>query len=503
MDGSARVVALAGILCALATSLCLAAPPGTDAVSTNDSNVAALEAIYSAQQNRLVELERQVANVSGQNQDAARVEAMKQQIREVLSESEFRESLMPSVMQAGYDKGFYIKSSDDMFSMKIGWIFHFRWTYYNTGDNNRYLNPRMHRDDRAGFDINRARFRIGGHAWDPNLTYFFSLTHGADTSYDVRSIYAWLNYKFREEFQVMVGQMRLQSTRAQISKITRYQFTELPFTDAVFGSGVGIGVQFWGNLFDKRLSYYLDIVNSENGAGNRTITNDPAEMDSNPAILFRAVWHALGDNPGNEFPNQSDLGFHESPALDIGFHYAFNDDAGDLRTSRVPFSITRRSFGQGGFGLVSLNGLQTHTFGYEAAFQFRGFSAVSECHLKLVDPRRAGRRPFTPLWLMTREGGDSSYYGGYLQAGYFLPIPGLERKLEVAARVEGLGGVDPGNQGTWMYTLGVNYFIQGENVKLQADVSRVEEAPISSGTYGLANVNDRPVIARIQLQFAF
>ena len=88
--------------------------------------------------------------------------------------------------------------------------------------------------------------------------------------------------------------------------------------------------------------------------------------------------------------------------------------------------------------------MQIHTLGYEVAFQYRGFSAISELHVRMLDPRRAGRLPFTPWWQFTPASAkDTSFYGGYLQAGYFLPIPGMERKLELAARVEGIGGVDP------------------------------------------------------------
>lgn len=461
-----------------------------------------LQAIQAAQDARIEELSRQVADAEASEPDALRMQALRDQVREILSEEEFRESLVPSLLQAGYDKGFFIRSTDNNFSMKMQWIMQFRWTHYGVNSRNRYLAPRTERDDSTGFDINRARLRIFGHAFDPNLKYFFSITHAANSNYGLRSIYAWMNYRFSDEFQVMLGQMRLASTRAQVSRITRYQLVDVPFTDAIFGRGVGIGARFWGKLFDKRLTYQLDVVNSFNGFG-RTITTDPPQLDGNPGIILRAVWHALGDNPGKEFANKSDLTFHESPALDLGFHYHWNNDEGDLATSRIPVSIRRPAVGVGGFGRVPSNGLMTHTFGAEAAFQYRGFSAISEFHWTLVDVRRAGRRPFAPYWLATRSGGDDNFYGGYVQMGYMLPIPGFENKIEIAGRIEGLGGVDPGNQGIWMYTAGVNYFIKGADIKLQADISRIHESPLSSSVIGVGNVNDSALLARVQLSFAF
>ena len=69
--------------------------------------LARLETLLDAQQQKIDTLEQQLVAASAQDQDAARVEAMKQQIREVLSEQEFRESLMPSMVQAGLRQWFF------------------------------------------------------------------------------------------------------------------------------------------------------------------------------------------------------------------------------------------------------------------------------------------------------------------------------------------------------------------------------------------------------------
>ena len=78
---------------------------GADAADSqsNSEELAQLETLLRSQQNRIGLLEQKLAGAQGRNQDAARAEVMKRQIREVLSEQEFRESLMPSSLQAGYD----------------------------------------------------------------------------------------------------------------------------------------------------------------------------------------------------------------------------------------------------------------------------------------------------------------------------------------------------------------------------------------------------------------
>lgn len=470
------------------------------------ADVARLEALLAAQQQRIDALQQQVAG-RAQETDAARVEAMKQQIREILGESEFRESLMPATLQAGYDNGFFIRSSDQKFAMLVNGCMQFRWQYYATRSRNRYLLPRVERDDRSGFDLTRLRLDFSGHAYSEDLSYFLELEADAADGYDSVLGEAWIDYRFADALHVKAGLFKGASTRANLVYNTATQFVDRPVFDAVFGLGFGVGVRFWGELADGHVDYMLDVLNSmgsgEDFAIGRTITPDPAELDGNPAILFRTVWHALASEEGDDFVDEADLQFHESPALDFGFHYAFNDDAYDQATTRIPFALPDRSISQGGFGLTTTNGLQINQFGLDAAFKYCGFSATSEYVLRIVDPRRAGRQPFASWWLATRQGDTTVQHGAYAQLGYFLPIPGLEKKLEAVARVGGISTLANGQEGTWEYAAGLNYYIEGNNVKLQTDVTRVSEAPISNPYSGLANVNDDVLLFRVQLQLAF
>lgn len=486
------------------TVLCATGGVACASAGETDDKINRLEALLEQQQSRIDSLETQLVDARSQDQDAARVDAMKQQIREVLSESDFRESLMPSVMQAGYDHGFYIRSADNDFYMRINGRFQFRFTHYGTRSSNRYLLPRRQRDDRTGFDVQRMRFGFRGNAWGQDFTYRFEFQADAGARNDARARYAWVNYKFSEAFQVKAGIFKIASTRGQMTSSGSLQFVDRSVTDAVFEYGRGLGVRFWGHLFDKKLDYYIDVVNSFNSTSNRTISPDPAEHDNTPALALHLVWHALGENPGKDFKAQADHAKHESPALDLGFHYAFNADQGDARTTRIPFPARRRLFGsRGGFGLTTTNGLQTNQFGFEAAFKLRGFSATGEYILRIVDPRRATRRPFTPWFLLTGQGSTTVMHGAYVQVGYFLPIPGYEDKLEAVARVGGISTQANGTEGTWEYAGGLNYYLQKDKVKLQTDVTKVTEVPISSNSHSLANVNDDALIWRVQMQFAF
>jgi hypothetical protein len=493
--------------------LAFAGDTGSSAQGESGDQLARLETLLDQQQGKIEALEQQLAAAGAQDQELQRVEAMREQIRQILSEQEFRDTLMPSMLQAGYDKGFFIKSSDENFLMKINGLMQFRWTHYGTSSRNRYLALRQQRNDRTGFDFNRLRISFKGHAFSKDLTYLLELrSDGPGTQYNTILSWAYVDYKFCDPFHIRVGKFKHASTRANTSGHGGLQFPSRPMVDAVYGLGFGMGVRFWGQLFEKKVDWYLDVTNSlsneENFGNGRTVTNDigtpsGGELDGNPALAFRVVWHALGEKGAADFASQSDIEFHETPALDIGFHYAFNEDESDLATTTLPFPIPRRALGQGAFGLTRTNGMQVNQFGVDTAFKYMGFSVIGEYMCRVLDPRRAGRRPFTPWWMLTRQGDTVAQHGAYVQMGYFLPIPGLEKKLEAVARVGGVSAVANGQEGAWEYGVGLNYYIEGNNVKLQTDVFKVDEAPISSQYKSLANVNDDALVFRVQLQLAF
>ena len=484
----------------LATSV-IATPRAS--ADTSDQ-IARLEALLDAQQQRIEALQEQVSVASARNQDAGRADAMRQQIRDILGEQEFRESLMPSMLQAGYDNGFFIRSSDDKFEMKINGYIQFRWTHYDTQARNHYLLPRFERNDRTGFDAQRVRLIMSGHAYTPDLTYHIQLNSDSARTYDTGIHWAFLNYRFCDALQMRAGVFKAASTRSQLTAEWGFNFVDRPMMETVFGNTNSVGVRFWGHLLDKKLTYMIDVLNSLDTAANRTITTDPPEMDNNPALLFRVVWHALGDDL-SEWDYEGDINRNQSPLLDIGFHYAFNEDEGDTNTTIIPFP--RRTARPGGFALTTTNGMQINQFGLDAAFKYQGFSALAEYELRFVDPRRAGRTPFTPWWLLTGDDSTTGQHGGVLQLGYFLPIPGMEDQFEAVARVSAISALAEEQEGAWEYALGLNYYLQGaaagHKTKLQFDVTRMPEVPTTNAYSSMANVNDDALVFRAQLQVGF
>lgn len=492
----------AGVVCLSLLSIAPGRAQGPLIGDPFEARIERLEARLKTQQQRVSELERAVSSASPMDVERSRAEALKQQIREVLRESGFQERLFPSTLAAGYDAGFFLRSTDDTFLIRFNGLLQFRFTHYDAQSRNRYLLPRLEREDRTGFDLNRIRFWISGNVYAPELTYYLQWGADAGGAYDAALYYAWFNFRFADALQVRFGIFDLSSTRNTFNDDATQHFVDRPLFDAVYGLGAGLGARIWGQSANRRLDYYLDVVNStsdgENTATGRTITPDPAERDSTPAILFRTVWHALGDDPAALWAEESDRAGSASPALDFGFHYAFNDDQGDAATTRLPIPRSRAP-AVGDFELTTVNATQINQFGFDSAFKFRGFSLIGEYALRLIDPRR-GDAPFA---LLTGQDSTVAQHGAVLSGGYFLPIPGLERQLELVARVGGMSALAEDREGTWEYAAGLNYFVEGESVKLQADVTRINQVPITSSYSSLANVNDDALIIRIQMQVAF
>jgi len=455
------------------------------------------------------ELRQQVALAAGQDTDKARTDALRAQIREILNDREFRESLMPAVMTAGYDNGFYIKSSDDKWKMTFNGLIQVRWTYYDTQSRNTYIPYKLPRDDRTGFDVPRSRIALNGQAGTPDITWHLEIKQESASAYDTILDTAWIDYRFCEAFHVKMGVIPLHSTHTEAVGGANQQFVDKSVVNAVFGLGASAGAEFWGQLFNKRLEWYLAIVNGlsdgENTNGGRPISNDPAELDGNPSLLYRMVWHVLGDNPGHDFDNEGDLENHKSPAWDFGFHYAFDDNYHDTQGMRIPVARLVPFFIKGGYALTDAQGLQINQFGFDTQFKLLGFSLSGEYIVRVVDVRRGSfdNGPLAAYYIASGDNSTTAQHGAYVQAGYFLPIQGMENKLEAVARIGGISTLGDGQEGTWEYGFGVNYYLDGQHAKLQFDVSKVYEAPTTSTYSSLANVNDDALVFRVQMQVAF
>jgi len=447
-----------------------------------------LQALVEQQQQTIEELESKLNLAGSTDWNAARIEEIKKVVREVMADAEFRESLYPDVVQVGYENGFYIKSSDEAFLLRIQGMLQVRWTGTNRQTDNPRVQGRQRQDDINGFEIEKLFLTFAGHIHTDKLTYQITVMGDTDLDHDWTSYYAFVNYEIVEEFQIQAGIMDIPQGRQFLTWDSHLQFVDRSMAEEVFCLGQSVGVMAHGTLA-KRLSYMVGVFN---GINNPTDSPSREQLDTNFAYAARLVGHLLGSGIDDE----TDLAFSKDPLLDVGLSFYYNDDNGDENGPRLLYSIPdriRAGRGIGGNADTDATGTDYFGFGADIAFRYRGFSITAEWFLRTVD----GDSKYSQWELLTGHSGATHLQGGYIQAGYFI----VPKKVEVAARIGGIWDNEDDN--TWEYTFGVNYYPFGShNFKIQADFTRIEEAPMYSNWINV-NQNDEINMFRVQLQAAF
>ncbi len=446
-----------------------------------------LEALAAAQQARIHDLQRRAEEAGLDAPGMGRTEEIRRLVRELLTDSGFRESLYPDLQQVGYDRGFYIRSADEQFLLKIGGWMHVRWTGLNRQTDNPRRAGRQKQDDINGIDIEDLRVIFSGHIHTPKFRYTLVITGDTDQEHAWRTYRGWLTYEFDKAFQVSAGLLKLPFGRQEPWGKAVLQFVDRSLANETFKLTRAAGAMLHGTVAE-RLTYAVAVVNGLNNQDDR-VTQE--ELDTNFAYVARLEAHILG----KPIRTESDLAYSKDPQMEVGLSFAQNDDNGDRRTSGfypIPDRV-RRGRGIGPNGPVDLTGTDLTQFGADAAFRCRGFSATAEYWLRAID----GESELSAWERLTGRDDWTHAQGGYFQAGYFI----IPRRVELAARLGGVWDNSGGN--SWEYAFVVNYFPWGSyNTVLQVDFTRVDEATTNASEANWSQ-NDEVNMVRAQLQVRF
>ena len=161
-------------------------------------------------------------------------------------------------LQAGYDNGFYLKSADDQFLLKLGGYIQTDIRLFEGGEDSSNSNT---------FDIKRARIGISGYL----LKHFeYKLQAELDTS-DDNLTDAAINVNYTPLIQFQIGQFKKPIGYENPISSNYTDFVERALAvENISGNSRDIGVMFHGRLFSKRLAYYLGLFN---GNGPNTTNN--------------------------------------------------------------------------------------------------------------------------------------------------------------------------------------------------------------------------------------
>ncbi|MFB9079538.1 OprO/OprP family phosphate-selective porin [Flavobacterium procerum] len=345
------------------------------------------------------------------------------------------------IMSVRYgDKGFELRTNDNKFLFQLNSRLQFRFsTPYDTDP---LTYDDYSQDAKTTFKINRARLKIGGHAFEPWLNYYWEYELSQSNLLDFRlMIEKWDFLSFK------VGQWKTEFTRERFISSGEQQMVERSLINRPFTVDRQLGAEVYGHLKGSGIADFNYWFAALTGTGRGSTSND----DGNLMYFGRIQWNFLGrflDFEG------CDLEFHEKPTPIIAF---------STITNRSPYT----RFSQAGGG--SLDGFEDGLAGQyrinqwnlETAFMYKGFSWQSEWHTKEVIDK------YNNDYMTVMK-------GYYVQAGYFFHtiFQWWPKHLEMAARHASYRpdySIRENRQAE--STLAFNWFFKGHKNKLTSEVS--------------------------------
>lgn len=364
-------------------------------------------------------------------------------------------------------KGFTFTSPDAKFQLSLGGRGQFYYQYLDRDDVNGPAN------EVSTYRIRRFKAFMGGYAYTRTLTYRVQVDLSKSGTAQMLEE-AWINYRFIEEARIQAGQFKMPFARGELTSDGALQFVDRANAVDSFKPSYDIGVMVQGKVAGGLLAYNAGFFNGAGQGGTRT-TNSGA-------------WAVL--NPFGEMPyNEPDLANTIHPLASVGAGYFANTLKRngnatflDTTTSTPPYAGSNGWLGKAAANTTIFDNTErvdVGTYGFDAMFKWRGFSAAGEYFGGKAEGQ--GR------------GGSVHARGYYMQTGYFL----IPKHLEVAARYS---SVDPNRdkpQDIQVEVTGaVSYYFQGHNLKIQGDY-----ANIHTQVAGKQPTDDKRV--RVQAQLAF
>lgn len=327
-------------------------------------------------------------------------------------------------MEAGYDKGAFIRTKDKRFSLKMNAGIQGQFNYQFLDD----------RKDKTTFQVRRARLYTTGNAFYPWLKYYFQLT--LENSVNMRDGYMEADYY--KGFVPRLGQYKVPFDREWLTSAFQLQLIERSIAANEFRLDRDIGLQIGGFPIGDLFEYRLGIFN---GSGaNQDNVNDKY------MYVGRAVLTPFGPYPYS----QAALDAPAKPRLAIGVAGAWMPG----------LAAGERKSLAGNLGNLKVMPVRSDVYEYtgDLAFKLCGFSFEGGYYYRTIDPQQPTPHGRTNAW------------GYWTQAGYFL----IPKHFEVAGRYSYINPDNPvqrSNNNQHEATGGITYYFEGHPLKVQLNYS--------------------------------
>lgn len=414
-------------------------------------------------------------------QEAAQMKAIAE---EVMAESQKPQA---SALQAGYNHGFFIQTPNKDFKLTINGYLQFRYSYAAAGNDTTPAGAAGEHKDYSGFNFRRARLILSGNAFK-NFIYCISgdfetgisgAPAGSNNAFAILD--TWAGYKFSPMFIVRAGSMLVPFTHVEYfssgTEFPDFAVCEYPF-DPVRSDALDLE----GAIVPHTFNYEIQINNGSTSQDNGPV--GPGGHFGNRMGVYGRVNFAQG-GPISDFNDSPDVAWHRHLAWLIGAAAGYESQNSTLQTTTSFPSLGAWETGAGNY---TLNGSLSR-FTVDAHAKYRGFAFNSALYLQNISndapaPALAGYASVLET-------------GYYVEGGYFV----IPHRWELAARFGELM-FNHSSEHQYEATGGVNYYIFGENAKIQAAVTYVNNAAYTNSNLG-TTVGTDDLIGQIQLQFKF
>lgn len=396
--------------------------------------------------------------------------------------------------RVGYDDGFIIagaaeaglNSTGPPFRLKINGWGQIRHTEFDSKGVNLDVNQ---------FQLKRARLIFSGNAFSPDCAYHVQLDGRSSSGDNMRLLDYDLVYDFGHHLWCLApgtigyraGKYKMPFHLARSVSGREFEMADRSMASTFFDVNRSLA---WG-LFG-RLDSFIVPVHWETAVFNGLVTGgaesgSSGELDNNFAYSARLFAFPTGDWGKAAL---ADLSFHSSPATRIGAGFAFSTVE---RSGSTEFSRSRVV--DSGLELSSIlpdsvNAYSVALFALDASTKYRGMSITTEYYLRNISVADDSTIP------------DLFDHGFWLQTGYFI----LPHKLELIGRwsrvVGNSGTLGRARQSADEVAGGLAWYIKGQHVKLTADLTHLDGAPVDSAALDLSP-GDIGWLCRTQLQFSF
>jgi hypothetical protein len=398
-----------------------------------------------------------------------RADEIRSLVADVLADADTRASLLQGGMTAGWDEHFFLASPDGRFRLQLDGLLQTRWIWNYHDEPDRYVH---------GWELPRTRVTFRGHVFSPDITYLvrgdWARDGGEDTLLD-----AWVRYHLNDQLSVRFGQFKLPFNREELVGPAYQQAIERSLVNESLNIGRSQGIEFTYTDRSNRFSLATSDGATDDFLGGGLTGNDPANSiwsDSDVEWAFAARYEQLVAGSWDQFAQLT-----SPPGEPFGLMWGVGGHVQRGEYTGAPSAARNEDRW---FGLTA-----------DVSAEFGGANLFGSIIYQYYDDAQFG---------------IFNVYGIVLQGGTY-----FTEKLEGYARFE-YGHVSDDIPfdftDLWLLTIGANYYIDGQDLKLSADIGfgfdQVDPAWGSSGSIAgwrvdLGSGADPQVVFRTQFQLMF